>query len=251
MDEKCREAVNERYWQNWDRGDAAKLIDHYWLEGESVWRHILVEDIASQFMRKEPMLEVGCGSGLIYREMIRRGIVTPHLYTGGDVSKKMLAIARQRFPEARFIDLDALDLKQLPRSQRNVICVHVLQHLPDYRRAISEMMSVTDRKLYVVSWFTKKPEDEIVFSEPSEKWDGQSFHNNYYSLSKFTSFVLANSGRDIEELRIRNLGGPNYSISITFIEPSSVTVTSIVGKSPIDTLRALLKRLVNKLNIPK
>jgi ubiquinone/menaquinone biosynthesis C-methylase UbiE len=148
--------------------------------------------------------------------MEQAGLVSSDSYTGGDVSQNMLAIARSRFPKARFVDLDIFAIAYPARHWPTVISVHVLQHLPHYEQALLELMRVTAGKLYVVSWFDRGSEDKITFSPPSSKWDGQSFHNNNYSLAKFLDFIRAKSDRPIERLRVHRFFGPTYGISVTF-----------------------------------
>jgi ubiquinone/menaquinone biosynthesis C-methylase UbiE len=213
------QASEKRHWQNWDEGDAARRIDRYWLSNEGPWRRLLARDMAAVFPKAGPVLEVGCGSGLIYAEMLKNRIVTPTSYTGGDVSRNMLAIARERFPQVRFRELDIFHLDLGDRSQPNVICIHVIQHLPYYDKAVLELMRVAGSRLYLVSWFKPAGEDEIIFSEPSEQWNGQQFHNNSYSLPKFLDFILARSGRSVEGVRVQHLDGANYSICINFDRP--------------------------------
>ncbi len=210
-----------RYWQNWDRGEAAKRIDAYWLAEEGAYRTSLVADLRACFGKRVPLLEVGCGTGLIYGELRRQGVVTAASYQGGDVSRSMLDIARQRFPAARFGEMDIFSLPFADRSQRNVICIHVLQHLPAYDQALRELLRVTGERLYLASWFIPGQEDELVFSEPSERWDGQSFHNNAYALAGFLTKLVAAADREIADLHVRHVGGRNYTICVLFAQPGA------------------------------
>lgn len=243
-------SASDRYWQNWDKGDAAKMIDSYWLESEAEWRHMVVEEIAIRFGKSVPVFDVGCGSGLIYQEMIRHGVTSSRAYIGGDASKSMLAIARQRFPEAKFCDLDIFHLQYPDCSQPNVICIHVLQHLPEYGEAMRELIRITARKLHVVTWFTAGTEDELVFSEPSPKWDGQAFQNNRYSLPNFLSFIFQNSSREIEGLHVHHLGGPNYSVTITFVRESFDTTSHRRAKDIINRMKSVLKSFLVRQRLP-
>jgi len=69
---------NQRYWQNWDRGQISESIDCYWCnsEAEIKWRELLVSDIETEFGKNTSVLEVGCGSGLIYQEILEHHIVS-------------------------------------------------------------------------------------------------------------------------------------------------------------------------------
>lgn len=210
---------SDRYWQNWDNGEAAKRIDRYWLESEKGWRDMLGADIRGELGRPDRVLEVGCGSGLIFQAMLDNRVVTASSYVGGDVSRKMLSIARKRFPDVSFIDLDVLDIEYPDRSWPAVISVQVLQHLPYYDRAISELMRITRDVLYLVSWFNTGLDDELVFSAPSEMWDGQAFQNNYYSLPRFLTHILNTCARPLASLKVRRLVHQTYSVSLVFGDP--------------------------------
>src|ERR1039457_5168524 len=198
---------SQRYWQNWDKGEAAKLIDAYWKKSELSWRKMLVEDIKLVLGENLSLLEVGCGSGLIYEQLFKNKIVNSDSYQGGDISNNMLSIARQRFPQVQFSEMDIYNLPLANGSQPLVINIHVIQHLPQYEQAISELMRVTGNKLYIASWFSTKQEDELTFSNPSPDWDGQSFHNNCYSLPRFLSYVITNTDRNIQDIRVHHFGG--------------------------------------------
>ena len=212
------ETIPERYWQNWDKGQIAESVDQYWCNERSEidWRKLLVADIKVEVGKKTRVLEVGCGSGLIYSEMLKRGVVTPKSYIGGDVSDRMLDIARHRFPKATFTHLDILNLPYPDKSQPNVICIHVLQHLPHYAQAVKELIRVTANELYIVTWFTQKPDDNIVFGETQPAY-GASFYDNSYSLPKFVASLYAD--REVKRLCIKQLtdypGRCSYSISLT------------------------------------
>jgi len=235
----------DRYWQNWDRGEAARRIDDYWVKSELPWRRALVKDVRAVFGRRVPMLEVGCGSGLIFRELRRSGIVTDRSYSGGDISQNMLDIGRKRFPGVKFSVLDIFKLDLPDRSQRNVINIHVLQHLPHYEAAIRELLRITDDTLYVVSWFARAQEDQVTFCEPSDDWDKQAFHNNYYSLPRFLSFLVSSTDRPIREIRVHQFGPwkDSYSIALTFDDSSMNDPARSLGRRMRSRLGGVVRRI--------
>jgi len=186
----------------WDEGNVAKAIDTYWLTSpmEIEWRRLLIEDMKQTVFtepRPYPILEVGCGSGLIYEAMELAGLTTPELYVGGDVSKSMLELARSRY-DATFQELDGLKLPFEDRSQENVICVSVLQHLPDYQQALLELLRVTRKRLYIALWMRDSAGDDIQF--------GGKFFNNTYSLRLFSKLTQS------KQPTIRHLYLSNYSV---------------------------------------
>jgi ubiquinone/menaquinone biosynthesis C-methylase UbiE len=231
-----------RYWQNWDHGEAARRIDNYWLKSELPWRKAVTRDIRTVFGPRVPLLEVGCGTGLIYEQLRKSGVVTRQSYAGGDISQNMLNIARSRFPGVKFSELDIFKLALPDRSQKNVINVHVLQHLPHYEDAIRELLRITGETLYVVTWFNRKVDDQITFCEPSDEWDKQAFFNNYYSLPKFLGFVLNSTSRPIRSIRVHQFGPwlDSYSVALTFSDsPSEQSLVRRIRRRVGDAVRRL------------
>lgn len=213
--------MRDRKWQNWDKGETAKAIDSYWVNStyERNWRKRLVSDIKDEFSKGISLLEVGCGSGLIYEELIKLRVVTPQTYIGGDISHKMLDIAGNRHPSAKFIYLDIFKLPFPGKSQPNTICIQVLQHLPNYAEALRELIRITSAKLLISSWFTQGPEDKIVFEDTSY---GGPFYNNQYSLPKFLTFIYEQVNNKIGKINITKYLEPTYSIGITFNQTKKI-----------------------------
>jgi len=194
-----------RYWQHWDNLENSKIIDKYWTARESGFRKRVAADIIEKLGAGISILEVGCGSGLIYEEMNKSRIVNEDTYVGGDVSKEMLSIARVRFPKVSFVDLDIFNLPYPDSSQENVICIQVLQHLPEYVTPMEELLRITKNHLYVVTWFVKEEEDNIRFIDvPLEGCEGKGY-NNRYSMKKFKRFL---SEKGVQNVEISGLGNP-------------------------------------------
>jgi ubiquinone/menaquinone biosynthesis C-methylase UbiE len=100
-------------------------------------------DIASG----ERILDVGCGSGAVTREIARR-VGGRGLAVGLDPSPALLAVARELAQEAGFGDRiefregDALRLPFPDRSFDVVVCVTVLSHVPKGEAAVPELVRV-------------------------------------------------------------------------------------------------------------
>jgi len=95
----------------------------------------------------ERVLDVGCGSGAVTREMARR-VGTGGLAVGLDPSPALLAVARELAQEAglgdrvAFREGDVVRLPFLDRSFDVVVCVTVLSHVPKGEAAIPELVRV-------------------------------------------------------------------------------------------------------------
>ncbi len=218
--------MEERYWENWDKPEVASSIDSYWRasEVEANWRKHLAEDLSAHFPKNSNILEIGCGSGLIYKLMLDHKIVKPTTYQGGDTSLKMLEIARHEYPDVRFDPLDIFKLPFEDSSQPNVVCIQVLQHLPAYEEAVTELVRICRDKLYIVTWFNYEAQDIIAFTGATA--DGTSFYNNAYSLARFEAFLYMSFGSRIKSLACSRVSGVSHSIAITFGQPDESTADS-------------------------
>jgi SAM-dependent methyltransferase len=183
-----------RHWQNWDRPGVTQAIDEYWLQSplEAAVRAEIAADVAECFDPKtDALYEVGCGSGLIGLELRKRGFA----YAGGDVSAEMRKIGEQRLGQT----LDAIDVLDLKGSRENVLCIHVLQHLPDFREAIEQLCRFATRRLYVVTWGQGISCSSIHFSEPAANpGKAARFFDNTYSLGALAGAMGRATGRRID-----------------------------------------------------
>jgi ubiquinone/menaquinone biosynthesis C-methylase UbiE len=95
----------------------------------------------------ERVLDVGCGSGAVTREVAKR-VGRGGLAVGLDPSPELLAVARDLAREAgvgdrvEFCEGDARRLPFPDRSFDVVLCVTVLSHVPNGEAAIPEMVRV-------------------------------------------------------------------------------------------------------------
>jgi SAM-dependent methyltransferase len=87
--------------------------------------------------RGASVLDIGCGTGLpTARQMSAGGCAV----TGVDISPAMLARARSGVPEARFVELDVVDLGRLPDRYDAAVAFFSLLNLP--RRAMPQALEL-------------------------------------------------------------------------------------------------------------
>jgi len=140
----------------WDEGGPAEMEDHYWgaqpLVRRAINRRVTgdpnrwpMEWFAAKYAR-EPLrrgLSVGCGAGLLERDILRKGIC--RFMEGIDFSAESIAEARRSAEEAglgrllhyRIEDVNALEL---PPDRYDAVFFHgSLHHVRSVERTLSEV----------------------------------------------------------------------------------------------------------------
>lgn len=100
----------------------------------------------------DSLLDVGCGTGWFTRRFSRSGL---HV-TGLDPNLEWLAYARDRSPDAiHWVGGEARSLPFPDRSFDFAVSVAALCFIDDERRAVEEVVRVTDRR-FAISWLNRK-----------------------------------------------------------------------------------------------
>ena len=110
----------------------------------------------------EDVLDVGCGTGVLTRELTRH-VGGNGSATGFDLSESMLGVARERCPEATFKQGNVVDLPFDDQIFDVVISSFMLMFVPDPEKALSEMRRVlkTGGRLVVSVW--QSLENHVVY----------------------------------------------------------------------------------------
>ncbi len=91
--------------------------------------------------RPRRVLEVGCGEGMVIRYLAERA---PGVrFDGVELDGEALARARARCPDAALVQGDAYELPVRSRAYDLVLCLEVLEHLPEPGRALREVRRVS------------------------------------------------------------------------------------------------------------
>jgi len=98
------------------------------------------------------VLEIGCGSG--YGAYLLNQLA-PKSYLGLDVMEEQSALAKNKYPQFQFIVQGAEDLSQFADASKDTVIIFgVLHHIPDWRKAIDEIIRVL------------KPNGSLFLEEP-------------------------------------------------------------------------------------
>lgn len=111
----------------------------------------VVRYLVAQFLRRVAelvaaqrpcrVLEVGCGEGIVLAHLAER---TPGArFDGLEMDETALARARARCPDVALVRGDACELPFRDRSFDLVVCLEVLEHLPEPARALREVRRVS------------------------------------------------------------------------------------------------------------
>lgn len=94
------------------------------------------------------LLDIPCGAGVEYDGIVRDAV--PVSYTGMDASDRMLEVVRRRHPGGDFRKGNIFGIPLPDASVDVVLCRHVLEHLDDYRPAVTEAARVARRRVFLV-----------------------------------------------------------------------------------------------------
>jgi SAM-dependent methyltransferase len=134
----------------------------------------------------ERVLDAGCGEGIVYRAMRRRGY--RGRWCGFDFSPEAVQFARQASPEAEWHTASVCDIPFADQSFDLVFSSQVLEHMPHPQTALDEFARVSRK------W--------ILLSVPLEPWfrtftwlsvhtriGGDPGHVNFWTGSEFRRFI--------------------------------------------------------------
>lgn len=98
------------------------------------------------------ILDVGCGTGCLWEIINDHREKYDFTYLGTDYSQGMIEACKVNFPDIAWVQEDARHLKEDNNSWDCVVLLHSLDHLDDYKSAISEAARVAQRYVCIVLW---------------------------------------------------------------------------------------------------
>lgn len=148
-----QQTSKDRNWENWKDDDVTQLIHQYWTQSQYELNHreTLAQLVKSLYLPGERFLEAGCGSGLVYRQLVPSVMENQH-YNGIDITQNMLDIAHEDYPNGIFLKDDLYHLSFDDKSFDIVAAFEVLGHLPDIEIPIKEMLRVASRLVVFTVW---------------------------------------------------------------------------------------------------
>ena len=164
-----------------------------------------------QVLPTDDLLEIGTGLG-VFSERVAPAVAS---YRGIEYDEEACRAARERVAEPEWITQgDAQALTFAKDSFDTVVCLEVLEHLPDYRKALDEICGVlrTDGRLIVSIPYTKigapskinqyhlyEPGEDEFRKELEDRFEEVEIHFHRYRESTFETLARV--------LRIRKFVG--------------------------------------------
>lgn len=215
-----------RTWEGWDDPGVAEDIDRYWSADpsgyETIHRSILAKLVQKYLTSPtEKVLEVGCGNGLVYGELVPQ-VVVNSCYVGVDTSLKMLEIARKRYPSGQFVYGDAYGLPFPSNSFDVTLCFEVLGHLPEIQKPINELFRVASRRVIFTVWAS--PEDQTLTSD--EKVRDSHFLHISYSKDDIVKAVRQAANGESHLIETRVLSDTTWAYIVSKGQASRTTKVS-------------------------
>lgn len=165
-------------WQNWDDPGVAEWIESYWQGSlhEAAQRRAL-GSLCSQYLLPEvSVLEVGCGTGLVYEQIVP-SLIRNDLYTGVDISEQMLKVARAKYPQARFVLGNGYCLEFPDHSFDFALSFEVVIHIPDVASFVRELCRVSRRAAIFSAWISES--SDLVDGRVSVHGSGDFINRSY------------------------------------------------------------------------
>lgn len=149
---------DRRIWENWDKPGVAQTIESIWnidpSDIEKKHRTKLAYMVCDYITPTSKVLEVGCGTGLVYEALVEGKIVQNKNYRGIDISDSMLEIAKSKYPNGSFSKGDIYAIMRRDADVDAVLCFETLVHLLEIDVPISELIRVAKNVVLFTVWIS-------------------------------------------------------------------------------------------------
>lgn len=201
--------------------------------------------------------DFGCGTGRLI-EILKKEIPEFNLknYLGIDTSEAMLKLAKQKYPNESFLNLDSNTFPIFDNDKFDIlVSLDVLQHQDKPIEFINKLISLNPDMLFIEFWSKQdgqplnKTDNKITLSSTNE-----SFFENVYKLSDIEKFAndsemmlfKHDSDKDIVLLKVglKQLNDMS-DIQIDDIDDSE-SLTNLSDIEVVETLKKMSKKKSKK-----
>jgi len=118
-------------------GDVYEKASHSWFLPRRFWHGHKNNEVVKR-VEGTDILEVGCGSGTIVKQLLAQG---KHV-TGIDIGKQFVNFCHATYDNADFCETDAHYLPFADRSFDTIVCSEVIEHVDNPEQALQEFNRV-------------------------------------------------------------------------------------------------------------
>lgn len=122
------------------------------------------------------LLDIGCASGY-YSEVVSELVGDRFQYSGSDYSDAMITVAKNRYPNTKFLKLDIRHIELPDKSSDVVLTGAVLVHVKEWKEAIRELARIT--RLYLILHRTPVTNEKSFRMEKKIYADVPVFYNAF------------------------------------------------------------------------
>lgn len=153
---------------------------------------------AIDLIKKGPVLDIGCGDGLLLSKLKEKNITCEGL----DVSEKAIELCRQKNLNCNVIDLDVDELGFANDHFEYVVMLDVLEHFLDPEKILKKVKKVGKNIIISVPNFSSLPARlQVLFGsvpENNRPKQGHAFWFNFFVLKT----MLQRGGLSVDEIEI-------------------------------------------------
>lgn len=179
-----------------------EYLKHFYEEEakeKEIWdgdrENVLVEHIIDAIPKGiNNVLDVGCGSGYLLSN-IRSSF---GIY-GMDLSHNRIMAASSRLPHCKFIESKAEEIAIKPDSFDLIVLSEVLEHIPEYKKALRELVDVAKRYIIITV-----PNEKEIIKIKCPKCHFEHFLDGHINIfSKKTLASLLSAYPDVKIIKIK------------------------------------------------
>jgi len=173
-----------------------------------------IDSLWKETRRQMRILDIGCGSGSVSHELVKRG----HEVYGLDIMKEAIVRAKQRGIRAEIHDLNNLPLPYQDGFFDCVLALDILEHLFDPLSLLQEMKRILSERGYAIVFLPLHFDirqrlrilsgkgillyEHLWYNPNSVPWE--YFHIRFYTLREAQAFISA-GGFSIERKIYRSI----------------------------------------------
>lgn len=154
------------------------------------------------------ILDCACASGY-YFDLLSTQLIKNFTYTGSDYSPGMIKLAKERHPELPFSVQDITNLSFYENEFNFVLVSGVLEHIPNFRDAISEVCRVAENSVIIHRCLINKTEKNIYTSgflynikTPRIFYSKSFLENEFYKYGFVLDLVVPAVNRELKVITL-------------------------------------------------